>query len=117
MASHLQGVDIVGVDNGSHGRSCTQHTVRGHFVAKDDILYCNWAVQKFDLDIPESCVQVFKLAMDGHVGCHVGYLPRWVIKSSRSEDDRRKRDGVKLYDGTWLKVVSDLRLSNNSALA
>jgi hypothetical protein len=116
MASHPQGMDVVGVDNGSHGRSCTQHAVCGHFVSKEDILYCNWAVQKFDSDIPESCVQVFKLAMDGHVaGCHVGYLPRRVIKSSRSADDRRKKDGGKSHDGTWLKVVSDLRLSDNSA--
>jgi hypothetical protein len=69
------------------------------------------------LDIlPESCIKVFKkLAMDGHVGCHVGYLPRRVIKSLRSEDDHRKREGGKLHDGIWLKVVSDLQLSDNSA--
>jgi hypothetical protein len=70
MVSSPQGIDVF-----------------GHFVVKDDILYCKWVVQKFDSDIPEACVQVFKLAPDGHVGCHVGYLSRHVIKASRSKDD------------------------------
>jgi hypothetical protein len=115
-ASSPQGIDIVGVDNGSHGRSCESHNICGHcFVVKDDILYCKWAVQKFDSDVPETCVQVFKQAPDGHVGCHVGYLPRRVIKASRSKDDRKFKDGGKRYDGTWLMVVADLRISDNSA--
>jgi hypothetical protein len=38
-----------------------------------------------------------------------------LIKASRSKDDVRKKDGGKSYDGLWLKVISDLRLSDNSA--
>jgi hypothetical protein len=115
MASSPKGVDVVGVDSGTHGRSCENHDVCGHFVVKDDLLYCNWAVQKIASDVPEACVQVFKLAPDGHVGCHVGYLPRRVVKSSRCKDDSKKKDQGRSFNGTWLKVVSDLRLSDNSA--
>jgi hypothetical protein len=67
----------------------------------DYYLFCKWAVQKFDSDLPESCVQVFKLAADGHVGCHVGYLPRHLVGASRNKEDGHK-DGGKSYDGVWL---------------
>jgi hypothetical protein len=109
-----KGIDVIGVDNGSHGRNCERHDVCGHFVKGDDYLFCKWAVQKFDSDLAESCVQVFKLAADGHAGCHVGYLPRRLVKASRNKDNNQK-DGGKSYDGVWLKVVADLRLSDNSA--
>jgi hypothetical protein len=110
-----KGIDVVGVDNGSHGRHCENHAICGHFVKVDDYLFCKWAVQKFDLDAPESCVQVFKLAADGHIGCHVGYLPRRLIKASRDKSDARKKDGGKSFDGLWLKVICDLRISDNSS--
>jgi hypothetical protein len=51
---------------------CENHEVCGHFVKANDYLYCKWAVQKFDSGEIESCVQVYKLAADDHVGCHVG---------------------------------------------
>lgn len=115
MASTPKGIDVVGVDNGSHGRSCTQHSICGHFVVVDDKLYCKWAVQSFndEIDAPEACVQVYKLAVDGNIGCHVGYLPRRLVKASRNK--KGERDGGKSYEGTWLKVVKDLRLSENSS--
>jgi hypothetical protein len=114
MASVPQGIDVVGVDNGSNGRNCEHHSVCGHFVMAGDFLFCKWAIQKFDDDTPESCVQVHKLADDGHVGCHVGYLPRRLIRASRvSTDGKKKKDGGKKYDGLWLKVINDLRLSDN----
>jgi hypothetical protein len=115
MAATPKGMDVVGLDNGSNGRSCVQHSVCGSFVLVDDILYCKWAVQAFDEDgdIPEACVQVYKLACDGHVGCHVGYLPRRVVKASREKDG--VKDGGKSMDGLWLKVVKDLRMSENSS--
>jgi hypothetical protein len=50
-----RGIDVVGVDNGSHGRSCTQHPVCGHFVVVDDKLYCKWAVQCFDEEKNSTC--------------------------------------------------------------
>jgi hypothetical protein len=114
MTSTPQGIDVVGVDSGSHGRHCENHTVCGHFVKANDYLCCKWAVQKFDSGELESCVQVHKLAADGHICCHVGYLPRRLVKASRDKDDGEK-DGGKRYDGMWLKVIQDLRLSDNSA--
>jgi hypothetical protein len=79
-------------------------------VVETDKLYCRWAVQLFDeKKTPESCIQVYKLARDGHVGCHVGYLPRRLVMSSRD------KDGGRSYDGLWLTVKKDLRESENSA--
>jgi hypothetical protein len=114
MTSTPQGIDVVGVDSGLNGRHCENHTVCGHFVKANDYLYCKWAVQKFDLGEIESCVQVHKLAADGHISCHVGYLPRRLVRASRDKADGEK-DGGKSYDGLWLKVAQDLRLSDNSA--
>jgi hypothetical protein len=61
-------------------------SVCGHFVLVDDILYCKWAVQTCDDEPPEACVQVYKLAHDGHVGCHIGYLPQRVVNASQIRD-------------------------------
>jgi hypothetical protein len=111
-ATPPKGINVVGVDNGSHGCHCEHHGTCGHFVKAEDFLFCKWAVQKFD-DAPESCVKVFKLAADGHAGCHVGYLPRCLVKSSKNNNSTK--DGGKGYDGVWLKVVQNLCLSDNSA--
>jgi hypothetical protein len=62
-ATPPKGIDVVGIDNGSHGCHCERHGICGHFVKAEDFLFCKWAVQKFD-DAPESCVKVFKLAAD-----------------------------------------------------
>jgi hypothetical protein len=104
MMSTPKGIDVVGVDNGSHGRSCTQHPICGNFVVVNDKLYCKWAVQSFDDDCtPESYVQVYKLVVDGLVGCRVGYLHRQLVRASR--DKNSKKDGGKSYEGMWLKVI------------
>jgi hypothetical protein len=79
-ATPPKGIDVVGVNNGSHGRHCERHGICGYFVKAEDFLCCKWAEQTFD-DAPESCVKVFKLAANGHAGCHEGYLPRRLVKS------------------------------------
>jgi hypothetical protein len=110
MMSTPKGIDVVGLDNGSHGRNCTQHPICGQFVVETDKLYSRWAVQLFaEKKTPESCIQVYKLARDGHVGCHVGYLPRHLVMSSRD------KDGGRSYDGLWLTVKKDLPESENLA--
>jgi hypothetical protein len=38
MMSTLQGIDVVGVDSGSHGCHCVNHAVCGHFVKAKDYL-------------------------------------------------------------------------------
>ena len=114
MTSTAKGIDVYGVDIGSNGRSCVSHDVCGHFVKEGDPLYCSWEVQEFDGET-ESVVQVHKLAGDGFVGCHIGYLPRRLIKASRSNHGDHKKDGGRSYDGTWLNVVADLRLSKSAA--
>jgi hypothetical protein len=113
MPSTPKGIDVIGVDNGSHGHSCTQHPICGNFVFVDNKLYCKWAVQSFDDECtPESCIQVYKLVADGHVGCHVGYLPRQLVRASR--DKNGKKDRGKSSEGMWLKVIKDFQTSENS---
>jgi hypothetical protein len=48
---------------------------------------------------------------DGHVGCHVGYLPRRLVRASRDKND--EKGGGKSYEGMWLKVIKDFQTSNN----
>jgi hypothetical protein len=68
MMSTPKGIDVVGLDNGSHGCNCTQHAICGQFVVETCKLYCRWAVQSFDeKKTPESCIQVYKLAWDGQL--------------------------------------------------
>ena len=115
MTSTPKGIDVVGVENGSNGRNCTDHVVCGHFVQEGDKLYCKWAVQEVEEGEKETCVQVYRLAGDGFVGCHIGYLPRRIIKSSVSPKGDNKKDGGQSYDGMWLNVATDLRLSASTA--
>lgn len=108
------GIEVVGVDNNSDGRSCSLHKVCGHFVTVGDKLFCRWQVQQFhDRDEPEACVQVFKMAADGGVGCHVGYLPLRLVMTSRDSDGIE--DLGMSYNGKWMTVVHDLRISDNTA--
>ena len=102
--------DVVGVDNSSNGRNCERHCCCGHFIEVDDFLYCKWEAKEFDGKL-QPCIEVHSLNIDGFVGCHVGYLPRRVIKSSKGSDG--KKDGGKKYNGMWLQVIEDLRLSDN----
>jgi hypothetical protein len=113
MAMIPKGVDVVGCDKESDGRSCTAHRVCGHFVKAGDKLYCKFEVQQFEDDNEgEACVQVHKLGAGGEISCHVGYLQRRIVKSSR--DDLGNKDGGKSYDGMWLTAIADLRLSDSS---
>ena len=118
-----KGVDVVGCDKHSNGRHCTAHSVCGHYVQVDDKLYCKWGVQRPDTDEDdggndgnnvnnEACVEVHKLGTDGCITCHVGYLQRRIVKASR--DATGNKDGGKTYDGMWLTVVTDLRLSDSA---
>lgn len=95
-------LDVIGVDNGEHGRSCVSHIVCGHFVKADNILVTKWAVQDFG-DGMEQCYQVWKVAMDGLCQCHIGYLPRRVFV--------KKPD--RYFDQVVLQVIDDLRISEN----
>ena len=101
----LDGYDVVGLDNDENGCSCTAHPICGHWVNVGDILVCKWDVDVFRKDqAPEAVVKVFKVSLDdGLVACHVGYLPKRLLK----------RDSGKRFDGMVLEVIEDLRLSDS----
>lgn len=96
--------DVVGVDNEDNGRSCESHIACGKYVDVGDVLLCRWNVQQFVGDIPEAVVKVFRINNDGLPGCHIGYLPKRHLKLG---------DSGKYLNGTVLKVIEDLRLSEN----
>jgi len=96
MAACIQAMDVIGVDNGDNGQSCRQHPVCGNFVIPGDKLYCKWAIQNFDAGINEACVQVHRVAKDGVVKCHVGFLSHCLFA--------RNRDHGRLFESTWLRV-------------
>jgi len=97
-------VDVIGVDVGDSGRSCTTHMACGHYVQVSNILIAKWCVQDFGNGL-EQCYQVWKIGQDGLPTCHVGYLPKRLFS--------KKPD--KYFDGIVLRVAEDLRVSENSA--
>jgi hypothetical protein len=106
LDDEVQGVDVIGVDNGMNERNCTQHPICGHLVKEGDKLFCKWEVQKFEEDEePQGCIQVFKVGLDGLATCHVGYLPKRLLKKEQG----------KVYHNAWLRVIQDYRLSDNSS--
>lgn len=100
----LVGVDVVGLASDSDGRSCNLHTFCGHYVGLHDVLICKWSVQTFK-DEPEVCVRVFLINRDGLPACHVGYLPKRLLKKNEGRE----------YDKMVLQVTDDLRLSDNAS--
>lgn len=112
MTTTPKGIDVVGCDNDSNGRQCTAHNVCGHYVKQGDKLYCKWAVQQLDDGVNEACVEVHKLGVDGQIQCHVGYLQRRIVKSSR--DDSGNKDSGRCLNGMWLTAIKDLRLSDSA---
>lgn len=71
--------------------------------AQDDMLFEDSGTD--DEGPLEEVVKVFKIERDGMANCHVGYLPRRLFK----------KHGAKQFDGIFLRVVSDLRTSENTA--
>jgi hypothetical protein len=105
--SEITAVDVVGLDNESHGRSCTQHLCCGHTVKVDDVLFCSWqivVIEEGEDAIPEEVIQVYKVAEDGLAYCHVGFLAKRLFK----------KYGPKAFDKMFLLVKKDYRVSDNS---
>ena len=112
MATTPKGVDVVGCDRATNGRACTAHTVCGYYVKEGDKLYCKWGIQQVEDGVNEACVEIHKLGANGQISCHVGYLQRRIVKSSR--DEAGNKDSGRIFDGMWLTAIKDLRLSDSS---
>jgi hypothetical protein len=95
----ILGVDIIGCDEGSDGRSCISHEVCGKFVQVGDILVLRWEVIPIGDDIEE--VIKAHVIRDGSQECHIGYLPRHLLRQKER------------YKNKMAVVIEDLRLSTN----
>jgi len=112
-------VEIVGVNCGDGTRSCATHEVCGHFLDLGMLLFLVKEVQENDhprestVEIPQEqphshhlqvVVKAYRIAPDGKPMCHVGFLPRRLLRG----------DHYKLYVDRFVVVKEDLRLSENS---
>lgn len=104
--TRLPSYDVVGLNHEDHGRHCVSHMCCGHHVEAGDILVCEWGADDFRGYI-EPCVKVSKVADDGLICCHVGYLQKRLIAKSTSLNLD--------FNGLVLRVVDDLRLSESAA--
>lgn len=96
----IHGVDVVGCDAGDNGRNCTSHEVCGTHIRLDDLIIFRWEVVPIEGDL-EEVVKAY-LIRDGTQGCHIGFLPRRLLK----QKDK--------YVNKMATIVEDLRCSENA---
>ena len=92
-------VDVVGCDDGDNGRSCASHIVCGTHLHTGDVIIFRWAVIPIN-DEAEEVIKAFVIR-DGSQACHVGFLPRRLIKQKEK------------FLNKMAIVVEDLRESDN----
>jgi len=92
-------VDVVGCDDGSNGRSCASHVVCGTHLKVGDVVIFRWAVIPFN-DEAEEVIEVYVIR-DGSQACHVGFLPRRLVKQKEK------------FMNKMAIVIEDLRVSEN----
>lgn len=95
----ILGVDVVGCDEESNGRSCISHEVCGKYVQTGDILVFRWEAVPIENEI-EEVIKAYVIR-DGSQECHIGYLPRHLLH----QKDK--------YKNKMAVVIEDLRLSTN----
>lgn len=93
--------EIVGLKHGEDGRSCTCHDVCGESLFPGDLV-------RFRLELRDSGEEVFKVMKieDGTEVCHVGFLPKYYVKSTA----HRER-----HINKFAQVLDFLANSDNSA--
>ena len=96
----VQGVDVVGCDAGDNGRSCVSHEICGNHVHVGDVIVFRWEVVPIEEDM-EEVVKAY-LIRDGSQTCHIGFLPRRLLKQKGK------------FVNKMAIVVEDLRTSENS---
>lgn len=100
-ASLIPGVDVVGCDDGDGGRSCATHDVCGQYLKVDDVLVFRGEVITAEGGEVEYVLKAYVIR-SGSQACHVGYLPRRLLRLSAA------------YENKMTTVVEDLRKSDNS---
>ncbi|KAE9293091.1 hypothetical protein PR003_g24591, partial [Phytophthora rubi] len=97
----ISGVDIVGCDVGDGGRSCTTHEICGTELKVDDVIVFRAEVVAVEGEGLEHVVKAHVVRLGAQL-CHVGFLPRRLL---------RMKDA---YANRMAIVVEDLRKSDNS---
>ena len=87
--------EIFGCDKNQGTRSCNLHETCGSVLSINDVVV-------FRFDEPSNAVKVY-LTINGTESCHVGFLPRFML--------RRKGEFVDFY----FKIIEDFRYSVNFA--
>jgi hypothetical protein len=73
-------VEIVGLEEGSSGRSCERHAVCGSVVENNTVVrFRRMQVLDEEDDVEEAAIAAFWIS-DGIDSCRVGYLPRHCLK-------------------------------------
>jgi hypothetical protein len=89
MATHPEGivVDIVGIEESSHGRSCSLHDVCGNRLSMDSVVRLRKVQIINDYGREETAVAAYWVT-DGVDLCRVGFLPRQYIKQADKYDGK-----------------------------
>ena len=92
-------IEIVGIARGDRGRSCEEHDVCGAVLQEDSVVRIRHVqITGEEMGTEESALAVYWIS-DGIDRCHVGFLPRHLIKQWR-EYDGRIAQVVDLYEGS-----------------
>lgn len=95
-------VEIVGLTDGSRGRSCESHNVCGSTIDLDSLV--RFRIESIDVDGKEERAICVYSVSDGIDRCRVGFLPRHYKKYAKK------------YNGRLAQVVELLWLSEESYL-
>lgn len=66
--------EVVGLENGSNGRSCCQHDICGKYLLPRDVVRLVKCVVTSEMG-PEEAIKLVRI-MDGNEGCTIGFIPR-----------------------------------------
>jgi hypothetical protein len=92
-------IDIVGCNDGKNGRNCFCHEICGKHITVDNVVVFRWEVIPIN-NKPEETIKAY-LIKDGTQLCHIGFLPRKLLK------DKEK------YMNKMAIIVEDLRESDD----
>jgi hypothetical protein len=88
--------EIVGLHGFTNGRQCANHYCCGEQVAPNDIVM--FKAEEIDFGTyKEDAIKVI-LVHNGQKGCHVGFLPRNVVNTSKDKFDGKLAVVLELYD-------------------
>jgi hypothetical protein len=97
--------EIVGLKSGTSGRSCEAHFCCGASLHVGDLVRFRLVMLEVQGGAPFEALKVIKIK-DGTEGCHVGFLPRYILKGARRNEFKDAFGQViLLYQDLTVKVL------------